>query len=62
MALCRFQRAQPARDVELTLLVNGATGSVLNVHLKSGCSHGRLDNAANDACMFLQHQAAPLEA
>jgi len=49
------------RGLELTLPVNGATVSVLNVHLKSGCSHGRMDNAANDACMFLQHQAAPLE-
>lgn len=49
------------RGLELALPVNGATVTVLNVHLKSGCSHGRLDNAANDACIFLQHQAAPLE-
>lgn len=50
------------RGLELNLSVNGAPVSLLNVHLKSGCAHGRMDNAANDACNFLQHQAAPLEA
>ena len=50
------------RGLELKLSVNGATVSLLNVHLKSGCAYGRMDNAANDACIFLQHQAAPLEA
>src|SRR5689334_5468216 len=49
------------RGLELDVHVNGATLSLLNVHLKSGCSRGRMDAGSNDACLFLQHQARPLE-
>ncbi len=49
------------RGLELQLTVNGAHWSLLNVHLKAGCARGRLDDKSNDACMYLQHQAVPLE-
>ncbi len=49
------------RGLELRLTINGVSLSMLNVHLKSGCSRGRMDSTANDACMFLQHQVQPLE-
>ena len=49
------------RGLELTATINGVGVSLLNVHLKSGCSRGPMDSRTNDACMFLQHQAVPLE-
>jgi endonuclease/exonuclease/phosphatase family metal-dependent hydrolase len=63
-----FRRVRPG--LALTLNVNGAAVSFLNVHLKSGCASvndsnprfpGRLLDAANDACEVLNRQVAPLE-
>lgn len=49
------------RGLELVLRVNGGNIALLNVHLKSGCPGGRLDNPRNAACPVLQQQASPLE-
>jgi len=49
------------RGLELAFSVGGSRVALLNVHLKSGCARGRLDNPANAACRVLQRQAAPLE-
>src|SRR4029078_5450008 len=49
------------RGLELMARINGVDVSLLNDHLKSGCSRGPLDSRTNDACIFLQHQTARLE-
>ena len=49
------------RGLELAFSVGGKRVALLNVHLKSGCARGPLDDPANAACRILQRQAAPLE-
>jgi endonuclease/exonuclease/phosphatase family metal-dependent hydrolase len=49
------------RGLELSLAVSGRRVALLNVHLKSGCARGRLDDPSNAACRVLQRQVAPLE-
>lgn len=50
------------RGLVLTASVGGKPIKILNVHLKSSCPNGSLDNPANEACRTLQRQAIPLEA
>lgn len=49
------------RGLELALRLNGRSVALLNVHLKSGCPGGRLDNPGNAACPVLRQQVSPLE-
>jgi endonuclease/exonuclease/phosphatase family metal-dependent hydrolase len=48
------------RGLELSVTVGGATLALLNVHLKSGCSRGRMDTGS-EACALLQQQVPALE-
>lgn len=49
------------RGLELVVRAGGRTFALLNVHLKSGCPVGRLDNTGNAACPALQQQVPALE-
>ncbi len=54
------------RGLELTVPVGAGSAprslALLNVHLKSSCPEGRMDNPANKNCSTLQQQAPALEA
>jgi acid phosphatase len=50
------------RGLVLTASMGGKPVKILNVHLKSSCPMGTLDNGSNEACRTLQRQAIPLEA
>ena len=46
---------------DITLNLPGGALRLLAVHLKSGCSHDRLPQPANPACVTLAEQIAPLQ-